>query len=62
MTHSALGEKVITLQEAAGRVPDGAHLTVSGFAHSLAPMALVRELIRQGKGNFELTSMGDWWA
>jgi acyl CoA:acetate/3-ketoacid CoA transferase alpha subunit len=62
VTHSALGEKIITLQEAAARVPHGAHLTVSGFAHSLAPLALVRELIRQGKGNFELTSMGDCWA
>jgi acyl CoA:acetate/3-ketoacid CoA transferase alpha subunit len=54
--------KVIPLPEAADRIPDGAHLTISGFAHSLAPLALVRELILQGKGNFELTSMGDCWA
>jgi len=59
---AAVGGKIITLQEAASRVPDGAHLTISGFAHSLAPLALVRELIRQGKGTFELTSMGDCWA
>lgn len=62
MRRSAPGGKVISLHEAAARVPDGAHLTISGFAHSLAPLALVRELIRQGKGNFELTSMGDCWA
>lgn len=54
--------KVIGLAEAAARIPDGAHLTISGFAHSLAPLALVREMIRQGKGNLELTSMGDCWA
>jgi glutaconate CoA-transferase, subunit A len=54
--------KVLGLADAAARVPDGAHLTISGFAHSLAPLAFVRELIRQGKGNFELTSMGDCWA
>lgn len=62
MTGSAQGSKVISLKDAAARVPDGSHLTISGFAHSLAPLALVRELIRQGKGNFELTSMGDCWA
>jgi acyl CoA:acetate/3-ketoacid CoA transferase alpha subunit len=54
--------KVITLADAAARIPAGAHLTISGFAHSLAPLALVRELIRQGQGDFELTSMGDCWA
>src|SRR5437867_3290168 len=53
---------VVSLKEAAGRVPDGAHLTMSGFAHSLGPLAFVRELIRQGKKDFELSSMGDAWA
>jgi glutaconate CoA-transferase subunit A len=62
VTRPTANSKVITLAEAAARVPDGAHLTISGFAHSLAPLAFVRELIRQGKGNFELTSMGDCWA
>ncbi len=62
VTRPAVNSKVTTLAEAAARVPDGAHLTISGFAHSLAPLAFVRELIRQGKGNFELTSMGDCWA
>lgn len=62
MTTTAVGGKVIGLKEAAARVPDGAHLTIGGFAHSLTPLALVRELIRQGKGKFELTSMGDCWA
>src|SRR5574342_103993 len=62
VTRPAVNSKVTTVAEAAARVPDGAHLTISGFAHSLAPLAFVRELIRQGKGNFELTSMGDCWA
>jgi glutaconate CoA-transferase, subunit A len=62
VTAPEVTSKIISLEEAAGRIPGGAHLTISGFAHSLAPMALVRELIRQGKGSFELTSMGDCWA
>ncbi len=62
MTDSRPRSKIIGLAEAAARIPHGAHLTISGFAHSLAPLALVRELIRQGKGDFELTSMGDCWA
>jgi glutaconate CoA-transferase, subunit A len=62
VTAPAMNSKIITLAEAAARVPDGAHLTISGFAHSLAPLAFVRELIRQGRGGLELTSMGDCWA
>ena len=62
MCAPAVKSKVVSLKEAVDRIPDGAHLTISGFAHSLAPLALVRELIRQDKGNFELTSMGDCWA
>src|SRR5512146_1010252 len=62
VTAAAGKSKVVSLAEAAARIPDGAHLTISGFAHSLAPLALVREMIRQGKGHLELSSMGDCWA
>lgn len=62
MTRFATGGKVISLEEAASRVPDGAHLTIGGFACAMVPMALMRELIRQGRTGFELTSMGDCWA
>jgi acyl CoA:acetate/3-ketoacid CoA transferase alpha subunit len=54
--------KVTTLPEVVATIPDGAHLTFSGFAHSLAPIAVVHEMIRQGKRGFELSSMGECWA
>ena len=40
MTQVLHGQKLISLAEAAGRIPDGAHLTISGFAHSLAPQTV----------------------
>ena len=54
--------KVISMREAVESVNDGAHLTFSGFAHSLAPVAVVHEIIRQGKTNIDLSSMGECWA
>lgn len=54
--------KVKTLREAVRSIPHGAHLTFSGFAHSLAPLAVVREIIRQGIGDLEVSAMGEAWA
>jgi glutaconate CoA-transferase subunit A len=54
--------KLVTMQEAVASVPNGAHMTFSGFAHSLAPLAFTREMIRQGKREIELTSMGEAWV
>ena len=54
--------KVVSISEAVALIHDGDNLTLSGFAHSLAPVALVREIIRQGKQDLELTSMGECWA
>ncbi len=59
---TAAPDKLISLTEAAAVVKDGSHLTFSGFAHSLAPIALVREIIRQGAKDLELSSMGECWA
>lgn len=56
-----IGNKVVSLNEAAGLVPSGAHVTFGGFGHSLAPMALVRELIRLGRTSFELSSVAEAW-
>jgi len=58
----ALKNKIIKIKQAVEMIPDGAHITFSGFAHSLVPMAIVREIIRQKKSNFELSSMGEAWA
>ena len=54
--------KLISLQEAVSWIDDGHNLTFSGFAHSLAPIAVVREVIRQQKRDLELSSMGECWA
>ena len=57
-----INRKIITIDEAVELIPNGAHLTVSGFAHSLVPMAIIRELVRKKVGNFEFSSMGEAWA
>ncbi len=54
--------KVRSLRAAVETITDGQHLTFSGFAHSLAPLAFVRELIRQQKRDLEITAMGEAWA
>lgn len=54
--------KVKSLKEVVETIKDGDHLTLSGFAHSLAPLAFVRELIRQGRRDLEITAMGEAWA
>lgn len=54
--------KVVSLSEAVSQIHDGANLSLSGFGQSLAPLAFVRELIKQGKGDFELSAVGEAWA
>jgi len=54
--------KCVSIQEAVSLIKDGDNLSLSGFAHSLAPIAFVHEIIRQGRKNLELTSMGECWA
>ncbi|MFH0300422.1 CoA-transferase [Bradyrhizobium sp. 31Argb] len=56
MSKAPLASKLITLAEAAGRVPDGCRLALGGFAVYQKPMAFVRELIRQGRR--DLTIIG----
>jgi glutaconate CoA-transferase subunit A len=42
-------DKVVTIEEAASRVPDGSTIALGGLSMNSSPMALVRELVRQGK-------------
>ncbi len=42
-------EKVVTLSEAVRRIEDGSTIAIGGLSYFNAPMALVRELIRQRK-------------
>jgi glutaconate CoA-transferase subunit A len=60
--HYTETEKVIPLHEAVSLVRNGAHMCFSGFAHSLAPMAFVREMIRQKVSELEITAMGEAWV
>jgi glutaconate CoA-transferase, subunit A len=50
-----LEEKLMTVEEAVRRfVPDGAQVTLGGFTVNRNPMALCREIIRQGKQDLHL--------
>lgn len=60
--NNSVSSKLISMSDAVVQIEDGHNLTFSGFAHSLAPIALVHEIIRQGKKELELTSMGECWA
>ncbi len=44
----------VSLREAAGAIPDGALLTLGGFDINRAPMALLRELVRQRRRGLRL--------
>jgi glutaconate CoA-transferase subunit A len=52
----ALRSKLVSLADAAARIADGARLALGGFAVYQHPMALVRELARQGRR--DLTVVG----
>ncbi len=49
-------DKVTTIEEAAALVPDGATVAIGGLSMNSAPMAMVRELVRQAKR--DLTVVG----
>jgi glutaconate CoA-transferase subunit A len=52
----ALRSKLVSHADAAARIPDDARVALGGFAVYQHPMALVRELARQGRRN--LTAVG----
>ena len=41
------GEKLVSLADAAARVPDGATLAIGGILYSRTPLALLREILRR---------------
>ena len=51
--------KLITLEEAAALIPDGANISFSGFAETNNPMSFVRQLIRRRVKHLEISGMGD---
>lgn len=50
-------DKHVTLEEAAARVPDGATVAIGGLSMNGSPMALVRELVRQGRRNLTVVAI-----
>jgi glutaconate CoA-transferase subunit A len=48
--------RVTTLREAVAAIPDGSLVTFGGFDLNRAPMALAREIVRQGKRGLRLVS------
>lgn len=54
--------KVVTLEELVGIVEPGMSVSFSGFAHSLTPMAFVRELTRRRMHDLTLIGIAEAWA
>ena len=52
-------KKLISLEEAAALVPDGANISFGGFAETNNPLSFVRQMIRAGKKHLEISGMGD---
>ncbi len=51
--------KLLSLEEAALMIQSGSHVSIGGFANSLSPLALVRQLIRNRVKNLEVSAMGE---
>ncbi|MBI3029486.1 MAG: CoA transferase subunit A [Candidatus Rokubacteria bacterium] len=63
--HSA-GEKLTTLEAAAGRVRDGDHVAIGGCLFSRTPLGLLREILRQRRRGLTLSRNlmcyeGEWF-
>ena len=54
--------KVARLEDLVDRVQPGMSISFGGFAHSLTPMAFVRELVRRGVRDLELIGIAEAWA
>lgn len=50
------------LQDLVDIVEPGMSVSFGGFAHSLTPMAFVRQLVRRGTGDLELIGIAEAWA
>lgn len=48
-------EKLTSIEDAGGRIRDGDHVAVGGCLFSRTPLALVREILRQGRRGLTLT-------
>jgi glutaconate CoA-transferase subunit A len=49
--------KIINIEEATAMVPDGATIALGGLSMNSTPMAMVRELVRQGKKDLTVVAI-----
>jgi len=54
--------KFLTLDKAVSLIKSNSSITFSGFAHSVTPLAFIREMIRQKIKNLHLIGIGEAWA
>lgn len=54
--------KFLSLDKAVNVIQSGSTITFSGFAHSVTPLAFIREMIRQNIENLHLIGVGEAWA
>lgn len=55
--HGPRANRAMSVEEVAARVPDGCTLAIGGLAAGATPMALVREIVRQGKRDLTLVAI-----
>ncbi len=53
--------KLVAMPEAVASIEQGASLSFSGFGHFGHPLSFVRELLRQGQGDFTLHAVAECW-
>ncbi|MEM2143205.1 MAG: CoA-transferase [Candidatus Thorarchaeota archaeon] len=58
MSPSEVEDKIISIEEAAKKIPDGAHLFWGGFGYQRPPIAFASELVRQKKRNLTIYTCG----
>jgi acyl CoA:acetate/3-ketoacid CoA transferase alpha subunit len=58
MTEPVIEDKRVTLEEAAKKVHNGAHIAWGGFGYQRPPEAFAMELIRQKKRNLRIYTCG----
>jgi len=50
-------KKIINIEEATALIPDGSTIALGGLSMNSTPMAMVRELVRQGKKDLTVVAI-----
>lgn len=62
MANTNENNKFLPLDKAVNLIESGSSITFSGFAHSVTPLAFIREMIRQKLNTLHLIGVGEAWA